>query len=165
MTTHADDCSAFTGLHRLLRVPERLLGGLTATGTRLVREGSAVLAAIHAIPRLATALENLAPTADSLAKLAETRAVLDELARRGRHLTPTLDQLRALHEQIVEIACDLRALEPDIEGLAAGTASLDQSLRGLTSALGPVRSAAERIGRLADRNRADERRRAGERAD
>ena len=111
-----------SGLRGLWRTPERILGGL-------VRETTAVLTALHALPRLTAALEQIA--ADS----AHTRGLLQDLARDTRHLAPTLGQLRALHEQVVAIACDLRALEPEIEGMAGRTAAMDRSISQLAEAL------------------------------
>ncbi|MDI2027494.1 hypothetical protein QFW96_02675 [Saccharopolyspora sp. TS4A08] len=126
----------------VLSVPARLLGGLTLLGGAVLREATAVLAAIHALPRLALALEQLGPMADDLAetrealhRLADTREALNRLAATGDALGPSTDQLRVLHEQVVQLACDLRALEPDVETLTKTTAQLDQTAHLLIAAL------------------------------
>ncbi|MEB3367626.1 hypothetical protein [Saccharopolyspora mangrovi] len=116
----------------VLSVPGRLLGGLTFLGGAVLREATAVLAAIHALPRLVVALEQLGPLADTLG---ETRDALRELADSTQDLGPTNLQLRALHEQVVQLACDLRAFEPDLETLTKTTAQLDQTAQLLITAL------------------------------
>jgi hypothetical protein len=138
-------------LRTLLRNPVALLGGLTAAGTRLQRETAAVLAAIHALPRLVVALERLGPAGDALGKLAETTATLEALARDTRHLPQTEGQLHALHEQVVAVACDLRALEPEIEQLAETAASLDRSIQVLSRAFSPLQSSVLQDGARDDR--------------
>lgn len=127
-------------LRALLRNPMTLLDGLTAARTRLGREATAVLAAIHALPRLVLALERLGPTGDALNKLAKTTTTLEALANDIREIPQAQRQLHALHEQIVAVACDLRALEPEIERLAKSTASLDRSIQVLTRAFGPIQT-------------------------
>ncbi|RRO18222.1 hypothetical protein EIL87_08270 [Saccharopolyspora rhizosphaerae] len=116
----------------VLSVPGRVLGGMTSLGGAVLRETTAVLAAIHSLPRLVVALEQLGPLADTLA---ETRDALRELADRRNDLGPVNDQLRALHEQVVHLACDLRVLEPDVERLAGTTSQLDHTARLLLTAL------------------------------
>lgn len=116
----------------VLDVPGRLLGGLTSLGGAVLREATAVLAAIHALPRLVVALERIGPLSDTLA---ETRDALRELADGTNDLGPTADQLRFLHEQVVQLACDLRVLEPDVEALTKTTARLDQTAQLLITAL------------------------------
>ncbi|SFS30600.1 hypothetical protein [Saccharopolyspora flava] len=116
----------------VLSAPARVVGGLTSLGGAVLREATAVLAAIHALPRLVVALERLGPLADTLG---ETRDALRELADSGHDLGPTTDQLRFLHEQVVQLACDLRALEPDVENLGKTTARLDQTATLLIEAL------------------------------
>jgi hypothetical protein len=138
-------------LGNVLAVPGRLLGGLALAGDLMVRETAALLAALHALPRLAAALDRLAPAADSLAALAETRDAIEEIADGAQHPAHTLDQLRVVHEQVVTLACDLRVLEPEIQELARTAAALDRSIRVLASALGPLQSTTERVGRLVDR--------------
>jgi chromosome segregation ATPase len=151
MPTHANGGPSLPDPRDLLRIPGALLGGLTSAGTQLARETSAVLAAIRALPRLVVALERLASMADSLDRFTQTRAALDELANNTRHVPPALGQLRALHEQVVEIACDLRVLEPEIERLASSTASLDQSIRVLARAFAPLQAKPERDDRRVNR--------------
>lgn len=133
------------GLRRVLGVPRRLFGlpakvmrGMAAAGENVGQHLLSVLTAVEMIPRLVLALERIAPAADSLATLAETRRTLDEIARNSQGITPAADQVRALHEQVVELACDLRALEPEIEDLASTTATLDESIRVLTAAIRPA---------------------------
>lgn len=116
----------------VLDVPGRLLGGLTSLAGAVLRETTAVLAAIHALPRLVVALERIGPLSDTLA---ETRDALRELADGANDLGPTTDQLRFLHEQVVQLACDLRVLEPDVETLTKTTAQLDQTAQLLIAAL------------------------------
>lgn len=117
----------------VLDVPGRLLGGLTSLGGAVLRETTAVLAAIHALPRLVVALEGIGPPLSDT--LAETRDALRELADGANDLGPAADQLRFLHEQVVQLACDLRVLEPDVETLTKTAAQLDQTAQLLTAAL------------------------------
>jgi hypothetical protein len=139
-------------LRNLLGNPLALLDCLTAAGIRFQRETAAVLAAIHALPRLVIALERLGPAGDALGRLAKTTATLEALARDTRHLPQTAGQLHALHEQVVAVACDLRALEPEIERLAGTAASLDRSIQVLSRAFSPLQP-----GLLADGARDDHR--------
>lgn len=141
-------------LRTLLRNPVSLLDCFTEAGIRLQRETAAVLAAIHALPRLVMALERLVPAGDALGKLAKTTATLEALARDTRHLPQTEGQLHALHEQVVAVACDLRAMEPEIERLAENAASLDRSIQLLTRAFSPLQSSVLQDGTRDDRRRA-----------
>lgn len=138
MRTRATPGLPLSDVRTLLRNPLALLDGLAAARTRLMRETAAVLAAIHALPRLVVALERLAPASGALGKLAETTAALETLAHDTRHLPQAQGQLHALHEQVVAVACDLRALEPEIEQLAESAASLDRSIRVLARAFSPL---------------------------
>lgn len=116
----------------VLNVPGRLLGGLTSLSGAALREAAAVLAAIHALPRLVVALEQLGPLAGTLA---ETSDALRELADGANALGPTADQLRVLHEQVVQLACDLRVIEPDVETLTKTTTQLNQTAQLLIETL------------------------------
>ncbi len=140
MRTHADADPSLLDPRSLVRMPEWLAGNVWAAGRRFVQDTSAVLAAIHAIPRLVVALEQLGPATDAVTALAHARTELDQLARNARSAPPTLGQLRALHEQIVLVACDLRALESEIESLASFTASLDRSVDELADVLAAERA-------------------------
>lgn len=124
------------GMRTVIDAPGRVLRGLSATGEQIGHHVMSALKAIEMLPRLVVALERLAPVADNLGRLAEARELLDEIARETRQVSPAAGQLRALHEQIVEVACDLRALEPEIEGLAKTTATLDESIRVLAGTTG-----------------------------
>ena len=128
----ADMPTPLPDLGSVLDVPGRLLGGLTSLAGAVLRETTAVLAAIHALPRLVVALEQIGPLSDTLA---ETRDALRELADGANDLGPTADQLRFLHEQVVQLACDLRVIEPDVETLTKTTAQLDQTAQLLIAAL------------------------------
>lgn len=138
MRTRAPGGLPLPDLRTLFRNPIALLDGIAAARTRLGREAAAVLAAIHALPRLVLALERLEPTGEALRELAKTTTTLEALAGDIREVPQAQGQLHALHEQIVAVACDLRALEPEIERLAASTASLDRSIQVLARAFGPM---------------------------
>jgi chromosome segregation ATPase len=111
----------------------RTVLGLTA------RVATGLVSGVRALPRIADALEKLAPPAQALPQVAELRGTLERL-----------EQLEALH-QLEAVQRQLTQLEPRIAALAGSTGQLDESIRVLAAALGPLQGTTERLGRLVDR--------------
>jgi len=120
----------------------RTVLGLTA------RVATGLVSGVLALPRIADALEKLAPLAQALPQVAELRGTLERLEQLvtflANEMPEALDQLEAVQRRLAE-------LEPGIAELVGNTGQLDESIRVLAAALGPLQGTTERLGRLVDR--------------
>ncbi|MEU4762219.1 hypothetical protein AB0H12_03120 [Actinosynnema sp. NPDC023794] len=120
----------------------RTVLGLTA------RVATGLVSGMLALPRIADALEKLAPLAQALPQVAELRGTLERLEQLATFLANEMPE--ALH-QLEVVQRQLTELEPRIATLAGSTGQLDESIRVLAAALGPLQGTTERLGRLVDR--------------
>ncbi|MCC8250289.1 hypothetical protein [Saccharothrix luteola] len=120
----------------------RTVLGLTA------RVATGLVSGVRALPRIADALEKLAPLAQALPQVAELRGTLERLEQLATFVANEVPE--ALH-QLEAVQRRLTELEPRIATLAGSTGQLDESIRVLAAALGPLQGTTERLGRLVDR--------------
>ncbi|MBB5800553.1 ABC-type transporter Mla subunit MlaD [Saccharothrix ecbatanensis] len=112
------------------------------------RVATGLVTGVLTLPRIADALEQLAPLARSLPEIVELRGTLERLEQLAtflaNELPEALHQLEAVQRQLAELA-------PRITTLTDNTGQLDESIRVLAAALGPLQGTTERLGRLVDR--------------
>ncbi|WP_051772148.1 hypothetical protein [Saccharothrix sp. NRRL B-16314] len=112
------------------------------------RVATGLVSGVLSLPRIADALEQLAPLAQALPQVVELRGTLERLEQLAtflaNELPEALHQLEAVRQQLADLA-------PKITALADDTGQLDESIRVLAAALGPLQGTTERLGRLVDR--------------
>lgn len=112
------------------------------------RVATGLVSGVLSLPRIADALEQLAPLAQALPQVVEVRGTLERLEQLATFLANELPeashQLEAVRQQLADLA-------PKITALADDTGQLDESIRVLAAALGPLQGTTERLGRLVDR--------------
>lgn len=112
------------------------------------RVAAGLVSGVLSLPRIADALEQPAPLAQSLPQLVELRGTLERLEQLAtflaNELPEALHQLEAVRQQLADLA-------PKITALADDTGQLDESIRVPAAALGPLQGTTERLGRLVDR--------------
>ena len=140
----ADDGELF--LVAMIRNPLGTVDSAVRTSASLL---PAMIDALRAIPRLATAMERLTPA------LQAAQGSLDRIDRIGtfvaQELPETQHQLEELRKQLTSTAVRISELGPQLVAVTGVNRALNESIRQMARGLGVVQGTTDVLGTILDR--------------